>query len=185
MIVTAQAVLTEIVRGTAQLAALAEAMGGRKKDVVMAVQRLKRRGFVTSPAAGEYAATDAGRDFLAQGRRIQGGQDSPRPRTHTRGLRQRAWWVIRARKVVSVPDLLSSLGDGSERDAPSNLRKYLRVLVRAGYVAEAAHGSRHGPMRYRLVRDTGRLAPVFRQRQTAVFDPNTGEVIALADGDAS
>jgi hypothetical protein len=182
VIVTAQAVLTEIVRGTAQLAALADAVGGRSKDVVMAVQRLKRRGFVTSARSGEYAATDAGREFLAQGRQIQGGQDSPRPRTRTRGLRQRAWWVIRARKTVSVPDLLSVLSDGSERAAGSNLQKYLRVLVRAGYMAEHAQVLRFGPPRYRLVRDTGRLAPVFRQRQAAVFDPNTGEVIALDVG---
>lgn len=199
MIVTSQAVLTEIVRACderhiAALVLLAEALGVERKAVVMAVQRLKRRGFVRQWRKGDpgfYVATDAGRAFLAEGRQIQGGQDSPRPRIRTRGLRQRAWWVIRARGVVSLPDLLATLCDGTERAAHSNLHRYLRVLLRAGYLAELPQrqpGTRvqsNGHKRFRLVRDTGRQAPVLRQRQGVVYDPNTGEHIALEPGEAS
>lgn len=189
MIVTAQAVLIEIVRGTMELHAIAAAVGGRSKDVVMAVQRLKRRGLVVSERPGEYAATAAGRTFLDEGRQVQGGQDSPRPRTKTRGLRQRAWWVLRARGVTSLPDLLSTLSDGSERDASSNLSKYLRALERTGFIValeqrRPGHApTSNGHKRYRLVRNNGRLAPVVRQTQGVVYDPNTGEAYAVGEMD--
>lgn len=184
-IVTAQAVLLEIVRGTRELVAIATAVSGRNKDVVMAVQRLKGRGLVRIEGRGLYVATDLGHAFVAQGRQIAGGQDSPRPRTRTRGLRQRAWWVLRARGVVSLPDLLATLADGSERDAHSNLSRYLRALERTGYLAPLAQRqpgqapTSNGHKRYRLVRDTGRQAPVVRQTHSTVFDPNSGEVFAL------
>lgn len=187
---TSQSVLIEIVRGTTQLTPLAAAVGANKREVVLAVHRLKQRGLVVSAGLGQYAATEAGRAFLTAGREVKGGQDTPRPRTRTRGLRQRAWWVMRARRVVSLPELLSTLADGSERDAGANLAKYVRVLARAGYLAELPQRmagqspQSNGYKRYRLARDNGRLAPVLRQRQGAVYDPNTGELFHLAGGEA-
>lgn len=180
-----QTVLVEIVRGSSQLSVLAAALGTDRNDVVMAVQGLKRRGLVTIVSPGEYAATEAGRAFLSEGRRVASGQASARPRQKTRGLRQRAWWVLRARSVVTVPDLLSTLADGTEKNAGKNLGRYLAALVGAGFVAEletrapGVAATSNGYKRYKLLRNNGRQAPVVRQRQRAVFDPNTGECFSI------
>lgn len=185
---TAQQVLVEIVGGNTHLATLAEAIGKTRNDVVMAVQCLKRRKLVSSSAPGIYEVTDAGRAFLAEGRTVASGQDSPRPRQKTRGLRQRAWWVIRARTVVTIPDLLSTLSDGSEKNASKNLARYLAALVATGFLEETGRvpgtaRTSNGHKRYRLARNNGRQAPVVRQRQGEVFDPNTGESFPIDGGE--
>lgn len=184
---TAQNVLIEIVRGTTELGALAEAMQKSRKSVGMAVQCLKRRGLAEAIEPGRYQATDAGRAFLAEGKTVASGQGSPRPRQKTRGLRQRAWWVMRARGVVTVPDLLSTLSDGTEKNAAKNLGRYLAALSVAGFVEEIGRApgtarTSNGHKRYRLTRNNGRQAPVVRQRGREVFDPNTGESFAMDGG---
>ena len=185
---TAQSVLIEIVRGNAHLAAIAETLGKSRKSVGMAVACLKRRGLVGATLPGIYQPTDAGREFLASGKTVASGQDSPRPRQKTRGLRQRAWWVLRARGVATVPDLLSTLSDGTERNAAKNLSRYLGALAATGFVEEIGRSpgtarTSNGHKRYRLARNNGRLAPVVRQHTGEVFDPNTGECFAQARGD--
>jgi len=106
------------------------------------------------------------------------GQTSPR--TVTQGLRQRAWWVMRRRSRFSLQELLSTLADGSERDAASNLGKYLRALEKAGVIrreAERQPGAAltsNGHIRYRLAINTGRKAPVWRAKSNAVYDPDSG-----------
>jgi len=102
------------------------------------------------------------------------------PRTVTFGLRQRAWWVMRRRISFTLSELLSTLADGSERDATGNLRRYLKALNDAGIVRVDAARQRGvaltspGCYRYRLIIDTGRKAPVWRAKTGIVFDPNTG-----------
>ena len=184
----AQTVLLEIVRGNVSLSAIAVASNKARAEVVMAVQRLKRRGFVDVLESGVYAATEAGTAFVASGREVASGQAASKPRQRTRGLRQRAWWVIRARAVVTIPDLLSTLADGDERDAQANLSKYLKALARTGFLVELGRvpgmaPTSNGHKRYRLERNTGRQAPVVRQRQREVFDPNTGVSYPIHSGD--
>ena len=110
------------------------------------------------------------------------------PRTVTRGIRQRAWWVIRKHRTVTIPQLMNTLADGSQRDADSNLAKYLRALAKAGILRQEekrAPGSSltsNGHLRYTLLIDNGRKAPVWRQRDHQVYDPNTGDVYALECG---
>lgn len=110
------------------------------------------------------------------------------PRTVTQGLRQRAWWVIRKRGTVTVPELLNTLADGIQTAAESNLSQYLRVLARAGILrleARRAPGialTSNGFNRYTLAIDTGRLAPVWRQKAGAVYDPNSGILYPLEEG---
>lgn len=101
------------------------------------------------------------------------------PRTVTIGLRQRAWWVMRKRINFTVQELLSTLADGTERDAASNIGKYVRALEKAGIVqreekrqAGSALTS-PGMLRYRLVINAGRKAPVWRTRNNMVYDPNS------------
>lgn len=100
-------------------------------------------------------------------------------RTVTIGLRQRAWWVMRRRIVFTLPELLSTLADGTERDASSNLGKYLRALEKAEIIKREASRqpgtalTSNGHLSYRLVVNGGRKAPVWRAKTNAVFDPNT------------
>jgi len=100
-------------------------------------------------------------------------------RTVTTGLRQRAWWVMRRRCVFTIPELLSILADGTERDAYGSLSKYLRALEKAGIIKREdsrkpgnAQGS-NGHLSFRLVINEGRKAPVWRAKTNAVYDPNT------------
>jgi len=111
---------------------------------------------------------------------------APRLRVSTRGLRERAWWVMRRRGVFTLPELLATLADGCERDAVSNLGKYVRALSRAGILrAEARRApggaaTSNGFLRYRMAVDNGRAAPVWRAAKGEVYDPNTGDVFPLA-----
>lgn len=175
-----QQILVALAGGTDELHALALKVGTNSDQVVIAVQRMKRRGLVEIVGRGRYKVTDAGRAFLASGQRITSGQAATRPRQQTRGMRQRAWWVLRARQTVSIRDLLTALADGTEKDAATNLARYLRTLARAGFLVELPRApgtslTSPGFKRYRLVRNNGRQAPVVRQHQRTVFDPNTGE----------
>lgn len=110
---------------------------------------------------------------------------APRLRASTRGLRERAWWVMRRRGVFTLPELLATLATGDERDAASNLGKYVRALARAGILraetrrAPGAALTSNGYLRYRLRVDNGRMAPVWRAAKGEVFDPNTGAAYPL------
>lgn len=182
----AQNVLVEVVRGNRRLDQIAEALGKDKAGVVKAIQAIKRRGLVEIPERGAYAPTAEGIAWVSSGKVIKAGQGI-RPRTATRGLRQRAWWVIRARKIVTLPELLSTLVDSGEKGASSNLSSYLGPLVKAGFLAVLAHRipgnalTSSGHRRYQMIRDNGRLAPVVRQGDRVVFDPNTGEVFPYGE----
>ena len=111
------------------------------------------------------------------------------PRTVTIGLRQRAWWVMRKRINFTVQELLATLADGTERDAASNIGKYVRALEKAGIVQREAKrqaGSAltsPGMLRYRLVINAGREAPVWRTRNNMVYDPNSEIVYQMNAGE--
>jgi len=111
------------------------------------------------------------------------GQIYPRPVTI--GLRQRAWWVMRKRVSFTVPELLATLADGTERDAISNLGKYVRALEKAGILkrdVKRQAGSAltsPGMLRYEMRLDVGRKAPVWRAKACAVYDPNSDTVYPL------
>lgn len=110
------------------------------------------------------------------------GQSAPRTVTH--GLRQRAWWVMRRHGVFTLADLLATVADGKERDAVSNLGRYIRALAKAGILkvegrTRPESPTSNGCLRYRLAIDCGREAPVWRQSRHEVFAPDTGDVYAI------
>lgn len=110
----------------------------------------------------------------------------PSPRTVTTGLRQQAWWVIRKRRYFTLQDLLETVANGAEKDASSNLGKYVRALEKAGIVKREARPPAGGAMpriRYRLVVDAGRKAPVWRAVNSTVYDPNSGAIYPLGGRD--
>ena len=109
-----------------------------------------------------------------------------RPYTQcTTGLRARAWWVIRKEGYFTLEKLLFSVADGSERDATANLQKYISALERVGVLARlerrepGAAATSNGHVVWRLVRDLGRKAPVWRSVQQVLFDPNSGALIPV------
>lgn len=102
----------------------------------------------------------------------------------TTGLRERSWWVIRRLNRFTLDELFLTAADGSERDAPANLQKYISALERVGVLARlerrepGAAATSNGHVVWRLVRDLGRAAPVWRAKQQVLFDPNSGALIA-------
>lgn len=106
-------------------------------------------------------------------------------RTQTFGLRQRAWWVMRRHGVFTLPELLATVAEGAEKDAASNLGRYLRALAQAGILKIEGRvtpdkPTSNGCLRYRLAVDCGREAPVWRHSRREVYDPNSGGVYGIA-----
>lgn len=101
----------------------------------------------------------------------------------TRGLRERAWWVMREVPRFTLDDLLLTLVDGGQKDAPSNLQKYISALERVGVLerlqrrAPGNSPTSNGHVIWRLARDLGRKAPVWRGAQQVLFDPNNGALM--------
>lgn len=186
-------VLQQIAAGNSTLAGLDFTLGAGRKAIVKAVQVLKRRGLaqthqvrageVSGPAPGTYRLTEAGEAFAESGRDINPGQGE-RPRQKTVGLRERAWWHFRAHKVATMKELLNTHAEGDEKAAHINVYKYLMALEKAGILARLAHRAparqSKGLVLWRLARDLGPKAPVWRQVAKTVFDPNSGKVFALA-----
>lgn len=109
---------------------------------------------------------------------MRAGQTAPRK--VTKGLRQQAWWVMRRRVVFSLPEVLATVASGAERDAESNIGRYVRALEKAGILTVDGRTAPDSPtsngcIRYRVAIDNGRKAPVWRQRSGGVYDPNTGD----------
>lgn len=186
-------VLQQIADGCDYIADIAAALGVPRKTVNHAAQTLKGRGLIEthSESAGEisgpaqrgfYRLTPEGTAFAASGQTISAGQGE-RPRKKTVGLRERAWWHFRAHKVASLKELLGTHAEGGERDATSNVYKYLLALERAGILQRLAKRlparQCKGLVQWRLALDLGIKAPVWRQTARTVYDPNSGRVFAL------
>lgn len=122
------------------------------------------------------AARITGRTKRARGRPLA---------QRTTGLRARAWWVMRQVKRFTLGDLLLTLAEPGMADAPGNLLKYISALERVGVLKRPASRvpgtspTSNGHVIWRLVRDLGRQAPVWRSGEQALWDPNAGVLIPL------
>lgn len=189
------AVLHAIHDGAEHLEELSERLDRERRAIVKAVQVLKGRALVeiervnrydrvfsAEVPATRYVLTEAGREQVASGVPILPGQ-GPRPRKRTAGLRERAWWELRAQGIASLKQILITHADGSEKAADVNLYKYLVALERAGILARQAKRlparQSRGCVQWRLLRDLGVKAPVWRQQAGEVYDPNAGAVYPL------
>ena len=94
------------------------------------------------------------------------------------GMREKAWWLMRQKRKFTLNCLLETLAGGGERDAKSNLSQYIRRLERAGVLARSGQRSHGESLIWILVRDVGRMAPVWRTVQQVLWDPNRQMVIA-------
>ena len=105
-------------------------------------------------------------------------------------LRERAWWLIRQHPTFTLNDLLTTLCDGSEKNAYISLMKYVGLLERVGVLVRlkrrepGTSALSRGRVIWRMVQDLGRLAPVARYADTIIYDPNsktelTAELLAV------
>lgn len=149
---------------------------GMQHDVVRKIcTRFTVRGMLLKEqceGVGVYRITDAGAHFQTRNEPMDGPAKGSRAEYHRGSLRARAWRVMRMREWWSVSDLLLTIADGTEKDAEKGLTRYVRALSLAGYVVP----SKRTPDRWRLVQNTGHLAPALNTQARTLTDPNTGEV---------
>lgn len=157
-----------------------------RHEVVKTVGYLINRGYLTRTELGVYILTPEGEEALANGVEIRSGPIGPdtgksrKPFADT--IRQRAWNAMRIVGAFSTPDLVcAACEDPGDKDH-HNIQRYCRALKEAGYLIEMPNreaGSAetsNGFKRYRLLNNTGEIAPTFRNTKKEVFDHNTKEV---------
>jgi len=96
-------------------------------------------------------------------------------RTVSRAKAQtRAWQSMRILRIFTLPQIVITA-----EISHNNLRKYARKLERAGYLHRLPHlnvGRPGSHIRYRLVQDSGPLAPMPRKWSDEVYDQNLKQV---------
>lgn len=98
------------------------------------------------------------------------------------GLRGKCWWLMRQLPLFTINELLETYADGTEGNAHNNIAYYLcrlelcdvveRLSRRAGDALTSP-----GYVVWRLKRNLGALAPVWRHRQKVLWDPNAGQIV--------
>jgi len=164
-----------------------------RRFIVNSCVRLIYSGLIERTERGIYQITDDGLAQLESGEPIKSGKTGSRPgyrRERAKSLRQRLWNAMRAHnaggqsKAFSLPDLMTvALNDGEGTPSTyNNAGQYMRRLKKTGYLLTLTRrqpGTRPGSngfVLYKLVRNNGERAPVTRDAQKAIFDPNTNEV---------
>ncbi len=159
--------------------------GLTKTQVERSTQNLHSNGFIKRIESGCYRITQGGILALENSKSMRSGPKGAgqAPKQHKESLRVRAWRAIRIRKNFAIDDLIPLVIKGEEKDATSNIRKYIVALESAGYLIRMQKKkpgtalTSNGYTRWRLdlERDSGPQAPIWRQHLGTVFDPNTGE----------
>lgn len=97
----------------------------------------------------------------------------------SKGLRSRAWWMLRKNKTTTLAALLSVLNDGSHQHADRNLGQYLTLLTRVGVLSRTRMDdgklTSNGVYLYQLETDLGRKNPIVRKE--GIYDPNSGQLL--------
>ncbi len=89
--------------------------------------------------------------------------------------RQKIWTSMRIIRAFTVADIAAT-AEVSEGAVTS----YLQSLRHAGYVRSVRRSSQRGCMSYRLIMNTGPLAPVDWRTIKTLLDPNTGKELDYA-----
>lgn len=154
-----------------------------RKEIVKAMNGLITRGLAERIERGCYRLTKDGEWSYFDQEVLTSGPNGPHTRKarliKRQTLNQRAWNVMRLGRVFTVPDLVMAAANG-ERFPESGLQRYCKKLMLARYLVRLPvreRGSRMGSngfIRYRLLDDTGPIAPVVKAG-AVIFDPNTLE----------
>ncbi|MDX5595296.1 helix-turn-helix domain-containing protein [Pseudovibrio sp. SPO723] len=166
---------------------LDEALDLSRHQISKGATKLIFRGLAERVEAGCYRLTDAGKQAVRNGVQLTSGPIKPdrgkrrKPQRNT--LRQRAWNIMRMGDAFTVPDLMMVVQTGGEKTAANNLHRYIRALTKHGYLLEMPRrmaGTKvtsNGYKRWKLLNDTGPIAPVLRPGSNVMFDHNLGEVV--------
>lgn len=168
---------------------LVEMTGLTPDQVGSSTANLNKHGFIKKVDQGCYRITLAGITALEQKTSLRSGPKGQlqNPRIFKDSLRVRVWRAIRIRNSFSIQEIIPIVTKGEEKDAKSNIYKYIHALECAGYLIRMGKRQRgtaltsNGFARWRLdlEKNTGPQAPVWRMSRGTVFDPNTGEEITL------
>lgn len=170
-------------------AEIADAAGELRRAVISASRRLVARNLVERQGRGRFRLTDAG----------LGAQSNPvsvfapprerlRKNPKRRATRTLFWRAIRQKslEIITVGIVVRQVAlPGQDTGSlKHHAAHYLCALATAGYLERLERlpsGKRgsQGVMRYRLVRNTGHLAPIIRKSDRVIYDPNTGDVFPL------
>jgi DNA-binding IclR family transcriptional regulator len=158
--------------GTPELAA---ATGLGLRQVSQGCRQLARRGWAAKHLRS-YRLTEAGRAALASGASVTSGPVAPTGarRRVADTFRVRAWRSMRIRRAFSAAEVAMDAAR-DEADPVEDAHRYLLQLGRAGYVAPLGAHTRSVPpaqRRWRLVRDSGPLAPVWSRAKGEMQDDN-------------
>ncbi len=188
--IIATTILRHLSDGSCQtIDAIEVALSLTRRQISDGAARLILRGFVERTEVGCYQLTSAGLQAQKDGLVITSGPWRPltakarRPPRDT--FRQRIWNAMRMSRTFTVGDLVVAAAR-DELDAENNTSCYLRRLVAAGYVIELPtrqKGTRltsNGFKRWRLIHDSGPIAPAYRRNQDALHDFNTGKDVGCA-----
>lgn len=99
------------------------------------------------------------------------------------GLRGQCWWLMRELNTFTINRLLETYADGTEKDAHNNLMRYLHRLESCGVVERLERRqpgdslTSPGFVVWRLKRNLGVLAPVWRRLKKVLWDPNAGQIV--------
>jgi hypothetical protein len=166
---------------------LAQRTGFTRKQTAQACALLLRRGYIASRVDGKFWPTDAGRELVEEGRKIVSGRQAGTQgrRLVRQSLREKVWRAMVMLRKATIPELVSYVSVGGERDAENNILKYLRALEKAGYVVRDARRvpgtspTSPGFVRWVLIEKTGPVAPAYSESKKHLYDPNTNKEIPL------
>lgn len=154
---------------------LSRASGAPTRTVRGFLQTLEFAGFVSrggAPGPLDGARYQAARDLpvLMPDLRPDGTEA---PETG----RARMWRTMKMLSTFTAQDLAIAASLPGATVALAEARKYAVMLSLAGYLATIKPGTpRGGLATYRLVKNTGPMAPQIQRRPT-LFDPNLGQVV--------
>ncbi|XHE13649.1 hypothetical protein PCC82_02610 [Agrobacterium deltaense] len=135
-------------------------------------------GLIQRRKVGCYQLTSTGLKAKRSGVIPAPPAPTPRPKSPVDNFRQRVWSIMRMSGVFTVQEVVM-VADWPLEHPEVEATKYLRDLKRAGYVIELPNRGK-GPRRFRLVRNSGQLAPVRVASDRLIRDPNTGDVLPCA-----
>lgn len=168
--------------------ALMETCGLERRPLCDELRQAVAAGYVTLAQRGCYSLTPAGRRALKSGKRLAPPPAPPPPRgggAWKDTARKRMWAACRALGKFTRADVMEVASREGE-DLTAGATEYLSALAKAGYlirlhgrVQVSAHLSA-GQIRWRLVNDTGPLAPQLK-RGRRVYDPNLGREVTTDD----
>lgn len=171
-------ILRAVADGVTALPEIARHCGIDREAARLGALALKRRRLVSQDGLrGAYSLTDAGRQWIAAELPIVRGQGR-KPRTVTRGIRERAWWHLRAHKSATMAELITTHATPDLAAPRVTLAKYLSALTRAGILRRRV-ARPGGEAVWTLHRDLGPQAPVWREKSARIWDPNSDTLFVV------